>query len=326
MTLYRQRAARGATPRRQSSFLIVSLQFFSDMKTFADIQTILADGNLTVAAKKKALTVEFGLRPEDLYLLDIRDTRERKPGMAFTFGVEIECNVRRDRFEQAAGSLPYEWQGTYNHNDSRTHFRFVHDGSVTGADPIECVTPVLNYGPRRDGKKLLGDCLTALNAAGVKVNVSCGLHVHIGAEHLTDEQFSNVFANYLCLESLIDSFMAKSRRGDGCTWCHTLKGKGILDCRTRRQVRESLDRSRYHKVNPMSGHGTIEFRQHQGSTDFDKIFNWVIFCGKLVEWSKDNRLDREIDSIDAIPFLTKKEKAFFKSRQKAFADREARRA
>ena len=77
-----------------------------------------------------------------------------------------------------------------------------------------------------------------------------------------------------------------------------------------------MNGDRYFKVNACSysRHKTIEFRQHQGSTDFTKIKNWVNFCAKLVAWSKKNRLENEVTSIDEIPFLTKTEKNFFKSR------------
>ena len=61
-------------------------------------------------------------------------------------------------------------------------------------------------------------------------------------------------------------------------------------------------------------HKTIEFRQHQGTTDYKKILNWVMFCGKLVEWSKKNRLTADVADIDDLPFLTKAEKRFFKRR------------
>lgn len=63
-----------------------------------------------------------------------------------------------------------------------------------------------------------------------------------------------------------------------------------------------------------SRHKTIEFRQHQGTTDYKKILNWVMFCGKLVEWSKKNRLTANVTSVDELPFLTAAEKKFFKAR------------
>lgn len=74
--------------------------------------------------------------------------------------------------------------------------------------------------------------------------------------------------------------------------------------------------SRYHKVNAEAYkvHKTIEFRQHQGTTDFEKISHWVRFCAKLVGWSKRFALDSTVASIDEIPFLTKTEKNWFKRR------------
>jgi hypothetical protein len=77
--------------------------------------------------------------------------------------------------------------------------------------------------------------------------------------------------------------------------------------------------NRYFKVNAVSysRHKTIEFRQHQGSTDFAKISNWVRFCAKLVEFSKRNKLQAPIASINDIPFLTATEKRFFNQRAEA---------
>ena len=62
------------------------------------------------------------------------------------------------------------------------------------------------------------------------------------------------------------------------------------------------------------GHQTIEFRQHQGTTDFKKISMWAKFCIKLVEWSLNNRLECKINKIEDIPFLNKTEKAYFARR------------
>jgi hypothetical protein len=48
--------------------------------------------------------------------------------------------------------------------------------------------------------------------------------------------------------------------------------------------------SRYRKVNIASfnRHGTIEFRQHEGTMDPDRILNWVQFCTHFVEESYNN--------------------------------------
>ena len=42
--------------------------------------------------------------------------------------------------------------------------------------------------------------------------------------------------------------------------------------------------NRYKTVNVCAygRHGTIEFRQHQGTTNADKILNWLAFCEAMV--------------------------------------------
>ena len=127
--------------------------------------------------------------------------------------------------------------------------------------------------------------------------------------------------NYQKLERVIDTFMAKSRRANNSQWCRTLQDHDFSLCRIKRDILIELNCDRYHRVNACSyeRHKTIEFRQHQGSTDFEKISNWVNFCAKLVAWSKKNVLSSEVNSIDEIPFLTAKEKSFFKSRAEVLA-------
>lgn len=204
-----------------------------------------------------------------------------------TFGVEMETyNVNREMLvaKAAENNLPLEYQG-YNHHDSNRVFKCVSDGSIEGINPIECVTPVLKG---RNGLAALKNACATLNAVGAKVNKSTGLHVHIGAKDLTPAQYCNVFYNYQMLESLIDSFMAESRRANNNGYCMSLRGKYLRTCETREEVYQALGGSRYYKVNPCS-------------------------------WSRDNRMTRAIASIDEIPFLTNDEKAFFKRRQRVFA-------
>lgn len=52
-------------------------------------------------------------------------------------------------------------------------------------------------------------------------------------------------------------------------------------------------RSRYFKLNSQSywRHGTVEFRQHSGTIEFEKIKNWLFFCARLIDFSKREKLD-----------------------------------
>lgn len=273
---------------------------------------------------KAASLLALGLLEKEVQLFLDAPVKVRAPRHTFTytFGVEIECtHAPRPRLMQAVQSKGvgiFSYVGCYAgcHTDNHPNrFKIVSDGSLTGADCNEVVSPVLGS---RGGFASLKKVCESLKEIGARVNKSCGLHVHIGAADLTDEQYCNVFKNYHYLQGVIDSFMAPSRRNS--RWCRNLDGDEIIYCVNRYQIKQACNFDRYLVVNPMAydRHRTIEFRQHQGSTDFTKIQNWVKFCAKLVDWSKGNVLTAPIASVDEIPFLTATEKRFFKSRQAAF--------
>ncbi len=270
------------------------------------------------AAKKEAF-IKLGLRKYEIELLLSELPKQVREVHKFTFGVEIECLVAASLMRESAtrNAMPFRYEG-YNHTDNNHYYKFVSDSSIRGENPIECVSPVLTG---KAGMKSLENCCKALNEAGAQVNISTGLHVHIGAANLSDKAYVNVFENYQKLERVIDTFMARSRRANNSQWCRTLQGKDFSWCTTKSDIYDEMNGNRYFKVNACSyaRHQTIEFRQHQGSTDFEKISNWVNFCAKLVAWSKKNVLSSEVTSIDEIPFLTKKEKSFFESRAEVLA-------
>lgn len=283
------------------------------MKSLKEEIQDIKNGKGSKTMKKEAL-IKLGLRKHevDLVLADL--PKQVRESFKFTFGVEIECLVVASMMRECAerNNMPFQYEG-YNHVDNNHYYKFVSDSSIVGENPIECVSPVL---AGKDGMKSLENCCKALNEANAQVNVSTGLHVHIGAQDLSDKAYINVFKNYQKLERVIDTFMARSRRVNNSRWCRSLQGIDFSACESKADVCITMYGDRYHKVNPCSytRHKTIEFRQHQGSTDFEKISNWVNFCAKLVAWSRKNVLANEVVSIDDIPFLTKKEKTFFKQR------------
>lgn len=283
------------------------------MKSFKEEVEEIKNAKVSMQSKKEAL-VKLGLHKYEIEFV-LGESKEAKRS-SFTFGVEIECLIDRGAITSKLyeNNVKFQYEG-YNHTDNKSYFKFVTDASIHGENPIECVSPVLS------GKKGMSDlrkCCKALNDAGAQVNKSTGLHVHIGAESLTDEAYINVFKNYKKLEILIDSFMANSRRENNSQWCRSLRDHFFDFCHTKENIKRELCCDRYHKVNAESyqRHHTIEFRQHQGTIDFEKISNWVNFCAKLVEYSKTNIIER-CDSIDDIPFLSDSEKRFFNQRRAA---------
>ena len=277
--------------------------------------------------KKAEALVKLGVTPYEAMVLahsSIPHVSRPRP-FSFTFGVEIECvNCPSYAFISAAQdnglSCDNHLNQYYGCHTDIPRYKLVPDSSISGYDAAECVTPALKGAP--SGFKSLESCCKALNSIGAHVNRSCGLHVHIGAANLTEQEYCNVFVNYMMLETAIDSFLAPSRRVNN-RWARSLRTfeSSVLNATSIAQMQDALDHDRYHKVNPMAynRHRTIEFRQHQGSTNYEKISKWVKFLGKLVEFSKDTRLTQRIDSIEGIPFLTNAEKRFFIRRREEFA-------
>lgn len=302
-------------------------------KSLTEALPEILSSNTSKKMKAEAL-FKLGLQKKEVeYFLKTAVSKPKVQRFTFTYGVEIECITNCVGVKRQLGSMVSLER--YNHVDHHDMvFKFTTDGSVEDnnghgrnwrdgvtADEIgasECVSPVLKGTKGMDAIKIV---LNAIRDNGGYVNSTCGLHVHIGAGSLTDKQYVNVFKNYQKLESVIDTFMAPSRRGN-CRWARSLQNYDFGYCQTKDNVDSEIG-TRYCKVNPEAyeAHGTIEFRQHQGTVNFKKIQMWVKFLGKLVHYSLENVLTENVASIDGIPFLNKTEKAYFKARQTELANR-----
>lgn len=233
-----------------------------------------------------------------------------------TFGVEIECyNVIRDYLirEVEQRSIAIQSQG-YNHTDSKDFYKIVSDCSIQGANANEIVSPILKGNQGENSLKAVCDSLNAIDA---KVNKSTGLHVHFDASTISDAHFVNIFKNYSKLENVIDTFLPQSRRANNNQFCRSFVDRSFSSCETKEEVIRYLG-SRYFKVNAESylRHKTIEFRQHSGTTDYEKILNWINFLRKLIQYSFDSDI-QECSSIEEIPFLKDSEKQYFINRREA---------
>lgn len=279
-------------------------------------------------AKREDL-VKIGLKKQDIEMLFFAARIGGKYGKSvaqlitnYTFGVEIECfNAPRQMLLAAANRQRLAMRSeTYNHTDNRRYYKLVQDGSIRGNDPVECVSPILDSDNR--GFDSLKACCDALNEIGAMVNKTTGLHVHVGG-NITEQQYCNTFVNYYYLENVIDTFMAASRKDAyyASSMHHNAHGRyfnhyTLLGANTFGQVGNAFHNDRYFKINCESWlrHHTIEFRQHGGTTNYEKIRMWALFCIKLVAWSADNRLSTDVATIDEIPFLDETEKTYFKQR------------
>lgn len=250
--------------------------------------------------------------------------------LRYAFGVEIECGLNKRKFcgrARANNFNEYETQ-RYNHNDLSDRFKFVSDASVRVEDSTELVSPILSGA---GGLEKLRTVCTILSEAEAKVNITCGLHVHIDAHTLSKQHYLNVFINYQRIERIIDTFMSPSRRASHNFYCRTIKHikYAEIDANyyyTTEAIANRIDRlcnnSRYYKVNHQAflRHKSLEFRQHQGSVDFVKICNWIKFLQLLVAWSERNTIDADnCRTINDLPFLTDELKEYYTMRANHFA-------
>lgn len=286
-------------------------------KTLNEQVNEILNAKASKGMKREAL-IKLNLTEADVnqLLSMIPSARSSSERISLTFGVEIECSrCNRISLINTANSRGLEVHSEgYNHTDNTRYIKIVSDGSLVGTDTNEVVTPVLSGSK---GKSTLKKLCESFDEIGAEVNRSCGLHIHIGCTKMTDEWYISVFKNYQMCKNVIDSFLAPSRRGDNARWCAGISQYDYDACHTIEDVREMMNYDRYHCVNAesYSRHHTIEFRQHQGTTKYTKIAHWLQFLQELVKWSKKNRLQEAVTSIDEIPFISQAMKDYLKARK-----------
>jgi hypothetical protein len=208
-----------------------------------------------------------------------------------TFGVEIEMimpqRMRDEELAQAIRDAGVLCQAERYNHITRTHWKVTTDSSL-GSGGREIVSPPLSG---EAGLEQVRRVCSTLISRGCRVNLRCGLHVHIGAQRHQDiGWFKNMLEMNVHFESAIDSFMAPSRRrgGRGSYFCEPIRlvraaFDGAINlsqlCTAVGQPQHQGARSvyRYRRVNLLSflQYGTIEFRQHQGTVEPQKTEMWV---------------------------------------------------
>lgn len=233
-----------------------------------------------------------------------------------TFGVEIEFisennqRVTNEEINQylANHGASFRMNTTYYSDSDSSTWRLKTDSSVSGVGRygLEVVSPVLQG---NSGHADLMLVLDAINNTGATINRTCGLHIHVGVSDWGIKKFRNLFKRYTKFETAIDQVMPNSRRRNNNEYCLSTGAKfgGTLNecfetingCRTARQISNIIG-TRYTKLNINSfwKHGTIEFRHHAGTTDKQKISNWLKVCLSMVQAADKNRSIKVIEFAD----------------------------
>ena len=177
----------------------------------------------------------------------------------------------------------------YYSDTDATRWRIKTDGSLSGTSEhrhgLELVSPIMKT---EDDVRDFYTILNAMNEIGVSVNRSCGLHVHIGMDGVSNNSIHTILERYSQFESNIDQMMPRSRRDDNASYAGKITS-GDIRCikraKTKRAIANSMDRYKKCNTESLTKHGTLEFRHHSGTTSYEKIINWVHIVMMHVETS-----------------------------------------
>lgn len=249
-----------------------------------------------------------------------------------TFGVEFEfiLPVGVSSYDLAVrlteAGVPTQAE-MYNHH-LRSHWKIVTDGSLGDyANGRELVSPVLSG---EAGMAAMRAACQVLTAAGCKVNKRCGLHVHVGARHRPVSFFKSLVRLYRHYEAAIETCLSASRRGRANMFCQpvTTTEMQLSQVRTVDDLRRVMH-SRYTKLNLQSfwRHGTVEFRQHQGTVEARKAEMWVRLCLKMtaLACAPVTMEGHSLASLLALLGADEEETTYFNQRAAHFARRDSRR-
>ena len=212
-----------------------------------------------------------------------------------TIGVEIEtsiCDTDGDIRDKII-----EWGG-----------EIVPDGSVDG---IEVVTAPANGDLFL---KQIKEVCEALRNDNADVDRKCGLHVHIGAKDFHWYDLRKLIILYASVEDMLFQMVPKSRRDNNyCRPCGDDLMANLIKKNSNKESKAVIanniygqtdtkgfktyqkPRQRYRALNLHSWvyRGTVEFRLHSGTIDYDKITKWSMLLAAIVDYAY-NHTEKEV--------------------------------
>mmetsp|Transcript_16491 Transcript_16491/g.35637 ORF Transcript_16491/g.35637 Transcript_16491/m.35637 type:complete len:453 (-) Transcript_16491:138-1496(-) len=228
------------------------------------------------------------------------------------FGIELElstssgisssdvANAIREKASVVIQDMTNDYVGARSRTDI---WVLMYDASLvcSRSDPncnrFELVSPILKG---RDGLGIVDRVINALGkiSSTINVNQSMGFHVHVNVDKMPLPELKKVCQNFVKYEEAIDSVMPPSRRRVN-EFCKSnrlaVAGEGasnkeihdsLASCNSLEKLGTLMSPNRYHKFNMVplvtGRQPTIEFRQHSGTYQKEKVKNWIRFCVAFV--------------------------------------------
>ena len=222
-----------------------------------------------------------------------------------SFGVELEFIGKRDQINafadamnKAVGVDKFVICGCYHKNTGKT-WELGRDcsvqprGSQRGCDMTgyELTSPIFNLSSKKDLHELATVCnLVKTHFSGV-TNRTCGTHIHMSfpVEKASDALIEHFVRSYSKSEaSLFDKLVPTERRENKARYARAASVNNMQDRYCKINVT---------KVKRNSDNMHLEFRQLDGTLEYDKIISWVklqkLFCEMTL-----NSFHREMADAD----------------------------
>ena len=202
-----------------------------------------------------------------------------------TFGIEIECvGLYPRRAAEALRNAGITCVDAGYTHQRMTDWKVVTDGSLSGRNgSCEVVSPVLRGS---DGLAEVRTVMKVLREAGAHVNQSCGMHVHVGVDHLTRKQQANIIRAYHGFQWAMTAWIRERRINNSWAKFRSYEdSKSLADHWEQYGPSTAQRENRYYALNVASfaRHGTFEFRAHHGSLNGTSAAAWVALQLAFIE-------------------------------------------
>lgn len=226
-----------------------------------------------------------------------------------TIGTELEfTGISREtaakviaNFFGTTAQLDRSWTATDN---AGREWKVVSDGSIrteNGGEACEMVTPILGWADIEN----LQEIVRGLRRAGAKVNETCGLHIHIGAQGMTAAAIRNLVNNVASHEKLL--YKALDVHEYRKRYCRPTDERFLRELNEKKPAtldelkpiwygddgshNYHYDNSRYTVCNLHATFtkGTIEMRLFNGSLHAGEIKTAIQLCCAMVAFAKTSK-------------------------------------
>jgi hypothetical protein len=162
----------------------------------------------------------------------------------------------------------------------------------------ELATPILSFHDK-EGLSILKKITKNLANKKVKITKDDGLHVHIDCKDL---DWNKILISWIYLEESLKRLFPKHRtrnRYRNVSYSEpylSKKNKKILANYFKKMKVKSNEHHAAINFQYFEERGTVEFRWHEGSLDYDEILCWVKFIHCFLEYSKTVNLTEALCS------------------------------